>query len=106
MPGSQQAVVIRSNPRSMGPPFWSDGKVPSGPIGHLFFRPTCPMNLSVLKTLKFWLTAVPTLIGLALTTGLVLDGSQTQTVLGWVLAVAGVLGGHALPTPQSEPPQQ
>ena len=66
------------------------------------------MNLSVLRTKAFWLTVIPTLAGLALTTGLVLDGTVVDTVLGWALAILGVLGGHALaaPKPAELPPAE
>lgn len=63
------------------------------------------MNLSVLKTLRFWLTAIPTLVGLALTSGLVLHGTTVDQVVGWVLAIVGILGGHSLPAPTTDQPQ-
>jgi hypothetical protein len=63
------------------------------------------MNLSVLKTLGFWVAAIPVVAGLLIAQGVVLDGSTVDQIIGWVLALGGVLGGQKLVTPApTEPP--
>lgn len=54
------------------------------------------MNLSVLKTTAFWLTAIPVIAGLMLSSNLVLSGSSADHLIGWILSLAGVLGGHQI----------
>jgi hypothetical protein len=63
------------------------------------------MNLSVLKTLGFWAAAIPVIAGLLISSGLVLDGSTVDQVIGWILALGGVIGGQKLAAPAPvEPP--
>lgn len=63
------------------------------------------MNLSVLKSLGFWATAIPVIAGLMISSGLVLDGSSVDQGIGWVLSILGVLGGHKLQAaPKTELP--
>lgn len=62
------------------------------------------MNLSVLKTLGFWVAAIPVIAGLMISSGLVLDGSTVDQIIGWVLALGGVIGGQKLVTAPTEPP--
>lgn len=61
------------------------------------------MNLSVLKTKAFWLSAVAVIGGLMLSSGLVLDGSMLDKALGWILSIVGILGGHQLAAPPAPP---
>lgn len=61
------------------------------------------MNLSVLKTTAFWISAVTVITGLMISSGLVLDGSVGETVIGWIVAIAGVFGGHKLAAPKVDP---
>ncbi len=52
------------------------------------------MNLTVLKSTGFWITLVTTLVGLFISSGVVLSGSTIDQVLGYILALGGALGGH------------
>lgn len=61
------------------------------------------MNLSVLKSKGFWVSAVSVVAGLMISTGLVLDGSSVDTAIGWILSIVGVFGGHKLVAPTTEP---
>lgn len=60
------------------------------------------MNLSVLKTAAFWVTAIPVIAGLLISSGLVLDGSAVDQVIGWILAIAGAFGGHKIAAPKTD----
>jgi hypothetical protein len=62
------------------------------------------MNLSVLKTTGFWVTAVTVIAGLMISSGLVLDGSKVDMIIGWIMSIAGVLGGHQLAAPKAAEP--
>lgn len=61
------------------------------------------MNTSILKSPAFWLTAITTICGLLMTSGLVLSGSTVDHVIGWILALAGVVGGHSAVAPALPP---
>lgn len=52
------------------------------------------MNTQILKSTGFWVTVVTTVVGLLVTQGVVLSGSSLDSVLGWVMSLAGVVGGH------------
>ncbi len=54
------------------------------------------MNLSILKTSGFWLTAIPTLLALLVTSGVVLNGSLEAQIGGWILAILGIVTGHTV----------
>lgn len=54
------------------------------------------MNLTVLKSTGFWVSAVAVVAGLMLSSGLVLDGSMVDQAIGWILSIVGVLTGHKL----------
>lgn len=62
------------------------------------------MNFSVLKTTSFWITAIPVIAGLMLSSGLVLSGTTVDHVIGWILSLAGVIGGHQLAQPAPAAP--
>ena len=62
------------------------------------------MNTAVFKSLAFWLSAVPVLIGLLVTQGVVLSGSTLDHVLGTLLAIIGVVGGHQVAAGPAVPP--
>ena len=60
------------------------------------------MNLTVLKSPAFWITAIGAIVGLLISSGVVLSGSTVDHVLAYVIALVGALGGHTLapgPTP-------
>jgi hypothetical protein len=57
------------------------------------------MNSAILKSPAFWLTAITTICGLLMSQGLVLSGSTLDHIVGWILALAGVVGGHSAVTP-------
>jgi len=57
------------------------------------------MNTAILKSPAFWITAITSIIGLLAAQGVVLSGSAVDHVFGWVLALAGVIGGHSAVTP-------
>lgn len=62
------------------------------------------MNLTVLKSTGFWVSAVTVIAGLLISSGLVLEGTTVDMVIGWVLSIVGVIGGHKLAAPPTEPP--
>lgn len=52
------------------------------------------MNTDVLKKPAFWIAVVVALGGIAMTQGLVMEGSKPAEILGWVMALIGsFLGG-------------
>jgi len=62
------------------------------------------MNTSIFKTLAFWLSAIPVLIGLLMAQGAVLSGSTVDHILGTVMAILGVIGGHNVAAGPTTPP--
>lgn len=50
------------------------------------------MNTEVLKKPLFWVALVVALGGVAVSQGLVLDGSKPAEILGWILALLGSFG--------------
>lgn len=54
------------------------------------------MNTALLRTTGFWLNLIATLAGLLLASGVVLSGSGVETVIGYLVSVIGVLGGHSM----------
>jgi hypothetical protein len=61
------------------------------------------MNLSILKTAGFWITAIPTLLALATTSGIVLNGSIEAQVGAWILAILGMVTGHTVQAAPAAP---
>lgn len=57
------------------------------------------MNLSVLKSLAFWVTVVPVLVGLLVSQGVILSGSSIDHIGAVIVSILGVLGGHSLAAP-------
>lgn len=59
------------------------------------------MNLSVLKSPGTWVTLLSAVLGLLVSNGVILSGSTTDTVIGYVLALAGALTGHMIALPSA-----
>ncbi len=65
------------------------------------------MNTDILKKPSFWVAVAVALGGIALSQGLVIEGSTPATIIGWVMTLVGsFLGGKtALPAPTpTDPP--
>lgn len=61
------------------------------------------MNLSILKTAGFWVTALPTLVALLVTSGVVLNGSIEAQIGAWLLAILGMVTGHTVQAAPATP---
>lgn len=61
------------------------------------------MNWTVLRSFGFIVDLIATVAGLLVAQGAVLSGSTADHVIGWILAVAGAVGGHQLTAGKSEP---
>ena len=57
------------------------------------------MNTAVLKSPGFWIALIAALAGLLINQGVILSGSTLDTVLSYVLTLAGVLTGHMVSMP-------
>lgn len=54
-------------------------------------------NLSVLKTVGFWVAVVTGIVGILLSQHVIADGSTVAQVLGWLLTLLGAGGtGHQI----------
>lgn len=71
------------------------------------------MNLTVLKSTSFWITAVSAIVALLLTSGVILSGSTVDHVMAYVVAILGAVTGHSMqstaapapaPAPTATPP--
>lgn len=66
------------------------------------------MNTDILKKPSFWVAVVVALAGIAVSQGLVVEGSTPASILGWVMTIIGsFLGGKTtatLPAPEETPP--
>lgn len=62
------------------------------------------MDLKVLKSPGFWITAVTAIIGLLVSSKVVLSGSTVDQVFGWILTIVGVVGGHQVALPKADAP--
>lgn len=64
------------------------------------------MNLTVLKSSAFWISAVTTVIALLISSGAILSGSAVDHVVAYVIAILGALTGHSVanPAPAATPP--
>jgi hypothetical protein len=64
------------------------------------------MNTLVLKKASFWVAVLLSLAGLAVSQGLVVDGSTASEIVGWIMTIVGSFGGGkvAAQTPPAELP--
>ena len=62
------------------------------------------MNLTVLKSPAFWISAVSAVLALLVSSGVVLSGSSVDHVIAYVVALLGALGGHSLASGPTTPP--
>ncbi len=64
------------------------------------------MNTEILKKVSFWVALVVALAGIAVSQGLVVEGSTPATVIGWIMAMIGSFGGGKVvaTTPPAELP--
>lgn len=53
------------------------------------------VNTSVLKSVGFWAAVVSTVVGVLVSQHVVVDGSTLSNVFGWLLTIAGTIGGTA-----------
>lgn len=44
------------------------------------------------RTTEFWLASIAMLVGILLSSGLIKDGSQANTIAGYIVAALGTLG--------------
>jgi hypothetical protein len=56
-------------------------------------------NVAILKTPGFWVNLVASILGLLMASGIVLSGSTLDQILGGIVSVVGILGGHTLAAP-------
>lgn len=57
------------------------------------------MNLTILKSIKFWVAFVVAVVGLLVSQGVVVDGSTVSNIIGWAMTLLGVgTTGHAVAT--------
>jgi hypothetical protein len=65
------------------------------------------MNTDVLKKPAFWVAVAVALGGVALSQGLVMDGSKPAEIIGWIMTFVGsFFGGKTavpLPAPTDQP---
>lgn len=57
------------------------------------------MDTSVLKKPALWIAVVVALAGVAMSQGLVMEGSKPAEVIGWIMAVLGTFFGGKASTP-------
>ncbi len=64
------------------------------------------MNTEILKKVSFWVAVATTLAGLAISQGLVVEGSTPSEIIGWIMTIIGSFGGGkvAATTPPAELP--
>lgn len=65
------------------------------------------MNLTVLKSSAFWISAVTAVIALLVSSGAILSGSTVDHVVAYVVALLGAVVGHSnapAPAPAATPP--
>lgn len=64
------------------------------------------MNVEILKKPAFWVAVVVALGGIAMSQGLVLEGSTPAAVIGWIMTILGSFfgGKTALPAPPTDQP--
>ena len=64
------------------------------------------MNTDVLKKPAFWIAVVVALGGIAVSQGLVMEGSKPAEIIGWIMTLIGAfLGGKtAAQLPAGDPP--
>ncbi len=61
------------------------------------------MNLTLLKSLKFWIAVLVAIVGVGLTQGVVVEGSTPAVIIGWIMTLLGGAGtGHAAATNSAE----
>ncbi len=51
------------------------------------------MNTEILKKVSFWVAVAVALAGLAVSQGLVVEGSTPAEIIGWIMAMIGSFGG-------------
>ena len=52
------------------------------------------MNLSVLTSLGFIMSLLTTIAGLLTSQGVIPSGSSADHIVGWIVAILGVIAGH------------
>lgn len=65
------------------------------------------MDTSVLKKPALWVAVVVALAGVAMSQGLIMEGSTPAEVIGWIMAVLGTFFGgktSAQPAPANDAP--
>ncbi len=63
------------------------------------------MNLSVLKTLGFWIATAVALLGVLVSQHVVVDDSLAATIVGWLMTLLGsASAGHQNALAPTEPP--
>ena len=54
------------------------------------------MNLSLLKSLKFWIAVVLAILGVLVGHGVIIEGSTAAQVVGWIVSLLGGAGMGAV----------
>lgn len=64
------------------------------------------MNTEILKKVSFWVAVAVALAGLAVSQGLVVEGSTPSEIVGWIMTIIASFGGGkvAAGTPPAELP--
>jgi hypothetical protein len=64
------------------------------------------MNKAVLKKPAFWIAVVVAQSGVAVSQGLILDGSKPAEIIGWLVTLVGTFfgGKTAAQLPAGDPP--
>lgn len=60
------------------------------------------MNLSLLKSYKLWIAVAVAIVGVLLSKGVIVEGSQLSEIVGWLVALLGGAGAGAVAT-KSDP---